>query len=81
MVVLISSSVVRARLWMLFVLLLLFFELGKRQKKTSFRWLVFDSVFTGLGPGAEKMAISAGLEPATLCLEGRCSIRLSYETA
>ena len=24
------------------------------------------------------MAIPAGLEPATLCLEGRCSIRLSY---
>lgn len=26
------------------------------------------------------MAIPAGLEPATLCLEGRCSIRLSYGT-
>ena len=24
------------------------------------------------------MAIPAGLEPATLCLEGRCSIQLSY---
>ncbi len=27
------------------------------------------------------MAIPAGLEPATLCLEGRCSIQLSYGTA
>jgi hypothetical protein len=26
----------------------------------------------------KKLAIPAGLEPATLCLEGRCSIRLSY---
>src|SRR5262245_44864072 len=26
------------------------------------------------------MAIPAGLEPATLCLEGRCSIQLSYGT-
>jgi hypothetical protein len=26
------------------------------------------------------LAIPAGLEPATLCLEGRCSIRLSYGT-
>lgn len=25
-----------------------------------------------------QLAIPAGLEPATLCLEGRCSIRLSY---
>ena len=24
------------------------------------------------------MVLPAGLEPATLCLEGRCSIRLSY---
>ena len=24
------------------------------------------------------LAIPAGLEPATLCLEGRCSIQLSY---
>ena len=24
------------------------------------------------------LATPAGLEPATLCLEGRCSIRLSY---
>ncbi len=24
------------------------------------------------------MAGAAGLEPTTLCLEGRCSIRLSY---
>ena len=27
------------------------------------------------------MAIPAGLEPATPCLEGRCSIRLSYAPA
>ncbi len=27
-----------------------------------------------------KVAIPAGLEPATLCLEGRCSIQLSYGT-
>src|SRR5262245_11310648 len=27
------------------------------------------------------MAIPAGLEPATLCLEGRCSIQLSYGTS
>jgi hypothetical protein len=26
------------------------------------------------------LAIPAGLEPATLCLEGRCSIQLSYGT-
>ncbi len=26
------------------------------------------------------MAIPAGLEPATSCLEGRCSIQLSYGT-
>ena len=26
------------------------------------------------------MAIPAGLEPATYCLEGSCSIRLSYGT-
>lgn len=26
------------------------------------------------------MAIPAGLEPATTCLEGRCSIQLSYGT-
>ncbi len=26
----------------------------------------------------EDMAIPAGLEPATPCLEGRCSIQLSY---
>ena len=25
-----------------------------------------------------RMAIPAGFEPATLCLEGRCSIQLSY---
>lgn len=25
-----------------------------------------------------KMVGAAGLEPATLCLEGKCSIRLSY---
>jgi hypothetical protein len=32
---------------------------------------------------ARKMVGAAGLEPATLCLEGRCSIHLSYapETA
>ena len=28
--------------------------------------------------GAFKMATPAGLEPATTCLEGRCSIQLSY---
>ncbi len=27
------------------------------------------------------LAIPAGLEPATLCLEGRCSIQLSYGTS
>lgn len=27
-----------------------------------------------------KMAIPAGLEPATPCLEGKCSIQLSYGT-
>ena len=27
------------------------------------------------------LATPAGLEPATLCLEGRCSIQLSYEAA
>ena len=27
------------------------------------------------------LATSAGLEPATLCLEGRCSIQLSYGAA
>jgi hypothetical protein len=27
-----------------------------------------------------EMAIPAGLEPATPCLEGRCSIQLSYGT-
>ena len=26
----------------------------------------------------KRMARPAGLEPATLCLEGRCSVRLSY---
>jgi hypothetical protein len=26
-----------------------------------------------------EVARSAGLEPTTLCLEGRCSIQLSYE--
>ena len=28
--------------------------------------------------GALLLAIPAGFEPATLCLEGRCSIQLSY---
>ena len=28
--------------------------------------------------GACELAIPAGFEPATLCLEGRCSIQLSY---
>ena len=27
------------------------------------------------------MVVRAGLEPATTCLEGRCSIQLSYRTA
>ena len=27
------------------------------------------------------LATPTGLEPATLCLEGRCSIQLSYEAA
>ena len=26
------------------------------------------------------MVVRAGIEPATTCLEGRCSIRLSYRT-
>ena len=30
------------------------------------------------GLGWEKLVGPAGLEPATLCLEGRCSIHLSY---
>jgi hypothetical protein len=30
--------------------------------------------------GLISLAIPAGLEPATLCLEGRCSIQLSYGT-
>ena len=29
----------------------------------------------------EEMAIPVGLEPTTYCLEGSCSIRLSYGTA
>tara|TARA_B100000989_G_scaffold43078_2_gene27446 strand:- start:541 stop:720 length:180 start_codon:yes stop_codon:yes gene_type:complete len=29
----------------------------------------------------EFLATPAGLEPATLCLEGRCSIQLSYGAA
>ena len=27
-----------------------------------------------------KLVVRAGIEPATTCLEGRCSIRLSYRT-
>ena len=32
-------------------------------------------------PEHRPVAIPAGFEPATLCLEGRCSIRLSYGTS
>ena len=31
--------------------------------------------------GVGEMVARAGLEPATTCLEGRCSIQLSYRTA
>jgi hypothetical protein len=36
----------------------------------------------GLSPRRKgmKMVIAAGLEPATYCLEGNCSIQLSYAT-
>ena len=29
---------------------------------------------------SERLVVRAGIEPATTCLEGRCSIRLSYRT-
>src|SRR5579864_406320 len=40
-----------------------------------------DRLLTPLQAMDSSMASPAGLEPATLCLEGRCSIQLSYGLA
>ena len=40
-----------------------------------------EAVTTGGGPVRRGLVGAAGIEPATLCLEGRCSIQLSYAPA
>ncbi len=47
---------------------------GLRTPKTALPFKLLD----GVSCGNLEMARPAGLEPATPCLEGRCSIRLSY---
>ena len=47
------------------------------------RWIIICATRFLTHPNVEmtkKLAVTAGLEPATPCLEGRCSIRLSYVT-
>ena len=36
--------------------------------------------FTTFLPDIRRMAVLAGLEPTTRCLEGSCSIQMSYRT-
>ena len=56
------------------------FFISLRAFETSFRALREMKKPRPLGRGFVRVVIARGFEPLTVCLEGRCSIQLSYAT-
>lgn len=53
---------------------------GREQNSEWRAKMNFRTTYSMANNALKTLAIPAGFEPATLCLEGRCSIRLSYGT-